>query len=147
MPDHRGRRAGGGAPLDAIEALAVRLREAGVPPEWDLEAAIDDGLARPPDGPVILVEPADNIGGGAPGDCTSILRSFLRRRLQNAAVVINDRPPSQLCRSTSPAAAGRSAWAAAAVSIQVELEVCFCLAVRRRFRLEDTRSHMAAAAA
>ena len=32
-------------------------------------------------GPVALVEPADNIGGGAPGDCTSILRAFLARRL------------------------------------------------------------------
>ncbi len=133
--------------LDAIEALAVRLREAGVPPEWDLEAAIDDGLARPPEGPVILVEPADNIGGGAPGDCTSILRSFLRRRLQNAAVVINDPAAVAALQELEPGGrrtirlGGSSRLDPGPCEVEVEL-------VSRsdgRFRLEDTRSHMAAA--
>jgi microcystin degradation protein MlrC len=39
---------------------------------------------------VLLIEPADNIGGGAPGDGTAILRALLRHRADNAAVIIND---------------------------------------------------------
>ena len=48
--------------LEALGEIAVRERREGVPSEWNLDAAIDDALANPPDGPAILVEPADNIG-------------------------------------------------------------------------------------
>lgn len=41
-------------------------------------------------GPILLVEPADNIGGGAPGDGTGVLRAFLAHNAQRALVVIND---------------------------------------------------------
>src|SRR6202011_1957408 len=41
-------------------------------------------------GPVLLIEPSDDIGGGAPGDGTGILRALLRHQVGNAAVVIND---------------------------------------------------------
>ena len=76
--------------LDRLAAIAQAHRYDGVPREWTLDAAIDDALARGITGPVALVEPADNIGAGAPGDCTSILRVFLARRLPGAAVIMND---------------------------------------------------------
>jgi microcystin degradation protein MlrC len=49
-------------------------------------------------GPVLLVEPSDNIGGGAPGDATSLLRHLLDKSYGSAedwtswkaSVVIND---------------------------------------------------------
>lgn len=40
--------------------------------------------------PIILAEPSDNIGGGAPGDGTSLLRFFIRHYLPGFVVVIND---------------------------------------------------------
>ncbi|MFZ9683245.1 MAG: MlrC C-terminal domain-containing protein, partial [Cephaloticoccus sp.] len=40
--------------------------------------------------PVLLGEPADNIGGGAPGDCTGVLRAMLLHGTPNALVAIND---------------------------------------------------------
>src|SRR5690606_38845315 len=40
--------------------------------------------------PVILVEPSDNIGGGAPGDGTGVLRALLKHNIENSAVAIND---------------------------------------------------------
>ena len=40
--------------------------------------------------PIALVEPADNIGGGAPGDGATILRALLDHQIERAAVVIND---------------------------------------------------------
>ncbi len=134
--------------LDAIEALAVAQREAGVPPEWDLEEAIDDAIARPPEGPALLVEPADNIGGGAPGDCTSILRSFLKRDLQKAAVVIND--PAAVAALQGLRRGSRKSIRLGGSSRldpgPCELEVEILSLSDGRFRLEDARSHMAAAA-
>jgi microcystin degradation protein MlrC len=41
-------------------------------------------------GPILLVEPSDNIGGGAPGDDSTILRALIEYGIPNAAVVIND---------------------------------------------------------
>ena len=43
-----------------------------------------------PKGPVLLVEPADNIGGGAPGDGTDVMRALLKYDVQAPAVVIAD---------------------------------------------------------
>jgi microcystin degradation protein MlrC len=39
---------------------------------------------------VLLVEPSDNIGAGAPGDGTEILRALLRHHAESAAVIIDD---------------------------------------------------------
>lgn len=86
------------APLEAAHGwlrsgaqLAWSLRERGnilYPP-------VDEVVARlagtgPQPGPVLLVEPADNIGAGAPGDCTGVLRALLAHRVSNSLVVIND---------------------------------------------------------
>jgi microcystin degradation protein MlrC len=133
--------------LDRLEAIALVEREAGVPREWVLDAAIDDALARGVAGPVVLVEPADNIGGGAPGDCTTILRAFLRRRLDRAAVVIADAEavgaldgilPGE--RATLAVGGTRSRLDPGPVTVEAEL-------VSRsdgRFTLEDRQSHLAA---
>jgi microcystin degradation protein MlrC len=77
------------AGLARLAAKAVELREQGLVPE----RSVDDVLAEilpVSRGPVLLVEPADNIGGGAPGDCTAVLRALLRHRVGNAGIIIND---------------------------------------------------------
>ena len=56
---------------------------------------VDEVMTRiaaesPQPGPILLVEPADNIGAGAPGDGTGVLRALLAHRVANSLVVIND---------------------------------------------------------
>lgn len=76
--------------LEAGARLAWALRERG-----DVRyPGVDEVVARlaveAPGGPILLVEPADNIGAGAPGDGTGILRALLARGVANSLVVIND---------------------------------------------------------
>ncbi|HTE02547.1 MAG TPA: MlrC C-terminal domain-containing protein, partial [bacterium] len=42
------------------------------------------------DGPVVLVDSADNVGGGAPGDGTVLLGALLRERAKGAVIPIVD---------------------------------------------------------
>jgi microcystin degradation protein MlrC len=53
----------------------------------------DDAVARAlqnPEGPVILVDVADNVGGGAPGDGTVLLEALLRARARGSVVTLAD---------------------------------------------------------
>ena len=50
-------------------------------------ASVLHGISR---GPVILVDPADNIGGGSAGDGTAVLSALLKADITGAVVVIND---------------------------------------------------------
>lgn len=53
-----------------------------------VEAAVDRALNL--EGPVVLVDSADNVGGGAPGDGTAILREWLRRDGKGLVVALTD---------------------------------------------------------
>ena len=80
----------------AAEAAADRLAES----VWSRRAEFKPDLVEPAEavrraiaanaGPIFLVEPADNIGGGAPGDGTHLLKALLDGRAREAAVVIWD---------------------------------------------------------
>jgi len=81
---------------DRVAAIGVKLcaaveaeKELGLPSEWDLDAAIEDALKKDVY-PVCLVEPADNIGGGAPGDGTAIFRALLCHKLVGSGVILCD---------------------------------------------------------
>jgi len=50
------------------------------------EAAVAEALAQP-EGPVILVEGADNVGGGAPADATHVLRHLVNAPKKSLVVV------------------------------------------------------------
>ena len=56
-----------------------------VPPDEAVAQAL-----RVTDGPVILVDSADNVGGGAPGDGTVLLEALLRARAKGAVIPIVD---------------------------------------------------------
>jgi microcystin degradation protein MlrC len=143
-----------GAEADARDALrklselTVQTQAAGNvmdPPVGEAMAALNPV----PPGLTVLVEPSDNIGGGAPGDGTGLLRALLAKRISNAAVAIND-PDAvrQLSRLRSRGLVkldigGKgSRLDAGPVSLEVEL----LYTSDGRFELEDKHSHLAAMA-
>ncbi|MBI1779648.1 MAG: M81 family metallopeptidase [Proteobacteria bacterium] len=69
------------------EELGMQLfamRECLAPPLLSIEASLDRAVSLP-GRPVVIAEPADNAGGGAPGDSTFFLAAMLARDLQEAA--------------------------------------------------------------
>jgi len=63
----------------------VAMRGRTLPDYVPVDAAIDAALAAS-GAPVVLAEPADNAGGGAPSDNTTILRHLLERDLERVAL-------------------------------------------------------------
>jgi microcystin degradation protein MlrC len=134
------------AALRRIATRALELKEQGLVGERSVDEVLAEILPVR-SGPVLLVEPADNIGGGAPGDGTAILRALLRHRADNAAVVIND---GDAVAALAPIPIGGSAR----LSIggkgsplddgPVTLEVTLVSRSDGRFTLEDRHSHLAA---
>lgn len=134
------------AHLEDLVQLALSVRESGLPREWDLDAALK--LAGNAAGPNIIVEPADNIGGGAPGDCTAVLRGLLRHGIANSAVVIADAEAVAQLQGASPGETRRlRIGGKGSILDEGPLEVSATL-VRQGsglFHLEDLNSHLAAA--
>lgn len=131
--------------LDALCATATRLRDAGNV----TDPAVDEVLAQlhpQPEGLTVLVEPSDNIGGGAPGDGTGLLRALLRHQVVNAAVAISDPESVKQLQDVSPGAkktlkiGGKGSRLDAG---PVELEVTLVSRQSGRFELEDKQSHLA----
>jgi microcystin degradation protein MlrC len=74
------------------DALATRLGEELVglrgktqPPTLDVKAGVSEGVAFN-DLPVVIADPADNAGGGAPSDNTDILRHLIDSKVDNACI-------------------------------------------------------------
>jgi microcystin degradation protein MlrC len=131
--------------LDELSALALAEKEVGN----RLELPVEEALRRLPEsgeGPILLVEPADNIGGGAPGDTTALLQALIAQDVQNAGVVINDPETVQALRD-------RPIGARMAVSLggksgvigakPLALEVELLSTSDGKFTLEDRQSHLA----
>jgi microcystin degradation protein MlrC len=131
--------------LDRLEALALRLRDAGLPDEWPLDAALE-AVKGEAEGPNLIVEPADNIGGGAPGDGTAVLRGFLRHGLRNAAVAIADPAAVAALEGAVPGEIRRLSIGGKGSRLDsgpLELDVRFLSRSDGRFTLEDHQSHLA----
>ena len=77
------------AALEELAGIAWDVRAQGIPKEHDLDSVVR-GFVPGGKGPVLLVEPADNIGGGAPGDGTEVMRALLKYDIAGAGVVIAD---------------------------------------------------------
>ncbi|MDZ4849451.1 MAG: M81 family metallopeptidase [Pirellulaceae bacterium] len=99
-----------------------------------------------PSGLTVLVEPSDNIGGGAPGDGTGLLRALIKNSIANAAIAINDpqaiRELSKLPigNKTTISLGGRSSRLdAGPFTLEVELQRFGS----GQFQLEDKQSHLA----
>ncbi len=131
--------------LRAVAGLAWAKREEGLvsyPPVGDVLQQRSTDIS----GPVLLVEPSDNIGGGAPGDGTGVLRALLAHDVGDALVAIND-----------PAAVRVLAahWIGETTNLNiggkgspldegpVPLEVTLVSRSEGTFELEDPHSHLA----
>ena len=64
-------------------------RENFTPQLTAVDAAVEQAIASDVH-PVVLVAPADNVGGGAAGDCAVILESLVRLKASGAVIVIAD---------------------------------------------------------
>ena len=97
--------------------------------------------------PVLLIEPSDNVGAGAPGDGTGTLRSLLRHRVQSAVVVIND--PLAVAALNDAAVGDQLGLSIGGKGSSldpgpVELRVVLVSRSKGSFKLEDPQSHLAA---
>jgi microcystin degradation protein MlrC len=134
--------------LARLSAWSVENRESGNKIEPSLDSVLPEvrRLVAAGQTPVILVEPSDNIGGGAPGDTTTFLRAFLAEPFANSAVVIND-PAAVSSLADAQPGETRTLTIGAALSRSfcepVELDVEFVSSSDGRFELEDRHSHLA----
>ncbi len=133
------------AVLNDLSDFALHHKAAGNVTEPPIDEVMKQ-ILPPREGLTVLVEPSDNIGGGAPGDGTGILRALVNCHVPNSAVCIND--PEAVARlvtlsvgaTTTLAIGGKgNRLDAGPLSLKVEL------ISRRdgRFQLEDKHSHLA----
>ena len=134
--------------LAALAEWTVTYRESGNLIEPSLASVLPEVRTLVSNGqtPVILVEPSDNIGGGAPGDTTTLLQAMLSEGFENAAVIIND--PGAVTQ-LSDAVPGEMR----VITIGAKLSHSFCDSATLevevisssdgRFVLEDRHSHLA----
>lgn len=97
-------------------------------------------------GPVLLVEPADNIGGGAPGDGTGVLRGLIEFDVPNAGVILNDPAAVALAAAAGAGATPTLALGGRGSALDagpVTLPVTVVSLSDGRFELEDIHSHLA----
>ncbi|HEY2250402.1 MAG TPA: M81 family metallopeptidase [Planctomycetaceae bacterium] len=104
--------------------------------------AVAGGFANP----IILAEPSDNIGGGAPGDSADLLAALVQGGIRNAAVAINDPQAVAALAHARPgelrsmAIGGRDgSFGGGPFEAQFE----FVSRSDGRFTLEDPHSHLA----
>jgi microcystin degradation protein MlrC len=136
------------AALERLGTLALEKKTAGNVTDPPL-AEVFAQLQPLPPGLTVLIEPSDNIGGGAPGDGTGLLRALIERRIPNAAICINDSEAVQCLSSLHigaktmlPIGGRGSRLDAGPLTLKVEL-------LRRgdgKFELEDRQSHLASMA-
>ena len=134
--------------LSRLSDWTVAHRESGNKVEAALDSVLPEvrNLVAAGQTPVILVEPSDNIGGGAPGDTTTLLQALLAEPFENAAVVINDPVAVSLLSDAQPGET-RTLKIGAALSSSfcapVELAVEVVSSGDGQFTLEDRHSHLA----
>jgi microcystin degradation protein MlrC len=131
--------------LDRLSEAAWPLRHEGLPPEREPEALMAEILPVKRK-PVILTEPSDNIGGGAPGDATGLLRVLLRHAVPSALVVLNDPPAVEKLAAVPLGATTRLGLGGRGSSFDegaLRLEVQLLGLTDGRFELEDPQSHLA----
>jgi microcystin degradation protein MlrC len=131
--------------LQAGARLAWDLRETGIIDYPTVDIVLSQ-LGPTPPGPILLVEPADNIGAGAPGDGTGVLRAFLAHRIANALVAIND--PAAVTQLANVAIGATARLAIGGKGWRLDpgpcaLEVTLVSRSDGAFQLEDVHSHLA----
>jgi microcystin degradation protein MlrC len=147
------------AALTELSAMAWENREAGNCMEAPALEVVRQALVAPVPGLTVIAEPADNIGGGAPGDGTGLLRALLELAAPNAAVAIADPEAVRIVREWVALRGGRvpvfpvpgrltlsvGGRASRLDAGPVALEVEVLSLSEGRFELADKNSHLASA--
>lgn len=127
--------------LQTASPLARTLRTK----EWELSDALrqieQDRLF-----PALIVEPADNIGGGTPGDATFVARALLLSPFERVGVILNDPDAVARLQTTSIGSRVRIPLGGKGSSTDpgpLELEVTLLRLTNGDFLLEDKQSHLA----
>jgi microcystin degradation protein MlrC len=97
-------------------------------------------------GLTVLVEPSDNIGGGAPGDGTGLLRALIEDEVANCAICIADAGAVKIARAAGIGSKVRLSIGGKGSRLDagpVDLEVEVIFLSDGRFELEDKQSHLA----
>ena len=145
--------------LSRLAALAWKRRAQGNCTETPALEIVRKALASAVPGLTVIAEPADNIGGGAPGDGTGLLRAFLTLGVSNAGLALTDPEAVQTVRAWAEAQdqgpllfplPGRVTLAVGGKKSSldqgpVELEVEVLSLSGGRFELLDKNSHLASA--
>jgi len=127
--------------LNVLEQKACSLKLLGLVTDPPADKVLAQ-LSPLPHGLTVLVEPSDNIGGGASGDGTGLLRALLRHRIENAAICLADAEAvraleageRQICLGGKGSRLDEG---------PVELDVELLSLNDGRFELEDKNSHLA----
>jgi microcystin degradation protein MlrC len=134
---------------DALKELcdqAISDRETGNRTGMPLNEAMQR-VREHRDGPLLIVEPSDNIGAGTPGENTHLLKAFVEEDLKEAGVIINDPQAVQELQKTPPGASARVTIGGKSGEIGAEpltIEVQVIRHSKGHFVLEDRQSHLAA---
>jgi microcystin degradation protein MlrC len=134
--------------LDGLCRTAWELREIGNKVDPSLDSVVEQlrSTSFSDQGPTVVVEPSDNIGGGAPGDGTGLLRALVANDIQNAAVCLCDPEAVEALKHvelgehvTLPLGGKGSRLDEGPLALEVEL----LSRSDGRFTLEDRQSHLA----
>jgi len=133
------------AELAGLSRAAMELRDQGnvLPPA--LETVLP-GLSFPDRGPFLLVEPSDNVGGGAPGDATALVRAMVDRAIPGSVAMICDGDAVREAARRTPGerfrlAIGGKKWKHGPGPLDLEVELVSTS--DGKFELEDPESHLA----
>ena len=88
---------------DELAEILMANRDAALPEFVSPDVAVQQALAMP-GRPIVLVDSADNIGGGTPGDGTDALRAMLDAGVVDGTVVIADPEAVEICWSAGEGA-------------------------------------------
>ncbi len=133
------------AELDRLVELADRLKEEGGVQDLPIDELMRC-LASHREGPIVIAESSDNIGAGAPGDGTGLLRALIAHRIENAVVVIDDPQAVEAVASLGPGLSTVLSIGGKGSPLDngpVELDVELISTSDGHFRLEDPRSPLA----
>ena len=134
------------AAADTLAAEMWERREAFLP-ELEAPAPAVWRAASARAGPVMLIEPADNVGGGAPGDGTVILEALLACKPSSAAIVLWDPVAAAAAREVGAGGrfqrlVGGNTLALHGPPVPLDGRVEFCAEVRYRRDREYYRGQM-----
>ncbi len=133
--------------FDELQKTLIQVRKK--PNEaYPIDVAIDEILKKGRY-PAILVEPADNIGGGTPGDNTEILKALVASSIQSAGVILADAEAVEILKekeigSVTNLSIGGKSGELGSEPITLDLELVSVS--DGHFTLEDPHSHLASMA-